>query len=56
MNGYLENVVEISAGSKASMALVQNGKAYAFGDNTNQKLGITGDKILFATRQRWLCI
>ena len=50
MNGYLENVVEISAGSKASMALVQNGKAYAFGDNTNQKLGITGDKILFATQ------
>ena len=38
--GYLQNVANISAGSKASMAVTFDGKVYSFGQNNTSKLGI----------------
>ncbi len=38
--GYLQNVANISAGSKASMAVTFDGEVYSFGQNNNSKLGI----------------
>ena len=43
-NEFLTNIIEVSAGFKNSMALGIDGKAYAWGDNANSRLGIT-DKI-----------
>ncbi len=45
--GYLQNVVAVSAGSKTSMALTIDGKAYVWGDNSNNKLGIEEENILY---------
>ena len=47
--GYLEDVYEASGGTKTSIAVTMEGKAYVFGDNTNKKLGVEGSKITYAT-------
>ncbi|MCI8621397.1 MAG: hypothetical protein HFJ50_06730 [Clostridia bacterium] len=47
--GYLKNVLSISAGNKTSMALTFEGKGYVFGDNTNKKLGIIENNAVYAT-------
>ncbi|MCI8519450.1 MAG: hypothetical protein HFJ51_05195 [Clostridia bacterium] len=39
--GFLENIIETSAGYKSSIALSIEGKIYAWGDNSNGKLGIS---------------
>lgn len=39
----LENVTEISAGDKYSIVVTKDGKVYTFGNNNNQKLGISND-------------
>ena len=46
--GYLTNVMDISAGTKSSMAVTYNGEGYVFGENTNKKLGIEDEKINYA--------
>ena len=48
-SGYLDNVASISAGNKTSIALTYDGKVYAWGDNTNKKIGITDTKTAYAT-------
>ena len=49
-NGYLENAIEVSAGTKTSFGLTLDGKAYSWGDNTSSKLGIEGKTVDFATQ------
>ena len=35
VEGYLENVKEITAGNKTGMGITEEGKVYVWGDNTN---------------------
>ena len=40
----LEDVMDIAAGNKTSIAVTGNGDCYVWGDNTSTKLGISGAK------------
>ena len=50
IDGYLENMIDISAGNKTSMAVSLEGNAYAWGENSNNKIGIEPVKISYATQ------
>jgi len=47
---YLENIVDIYAGNECSMAIDYSGKVYVWGDNTNQKIGISQTSINLGTQ------
>ena len=42
-DGYLENVANISAGTKTSMAVTYDGDAYVWGNNLSSRLGLENE-------------
>ncbi len=48
--GYLKDIIDVSASTKISMVVTLDGEVYVCGDNASSKLGITETKTPYATQ------